>query len=383
MATTLNDFVSRIQPIIRDRTNNTVEVNDIRDSLNRCGRFLMNNHGIYATSNRSVISIFPGVFQYPLPSDYHDIRELADPGNPTHFTRKDATEFWKRLNQEDNILGIDVVLGDLFLLVNRRSAGNSSLVNGLNDLTDNGAWAAVAASDAVNLQQDTLVKKQGAGSIRFNVDVSNSVNDFAAIQNSTMTEVDLSSFTDSGTLFAWTFIPDATLVTGFTARWGSSTSDYYEQSVTTTHSGRTFTDGWNRVGFAWDGSTTTGTPDDTAIDFIYLQMTYSSGQTDMNEVRFDEVVMKLPEVLENHYYSNFFAQDVNGVAKAAFADGDDSTLFPDNDDDIFFYYALSDAQLIKQTFEERQESLRQFTQALGMLKARYTSQRKRESRRYY
>ncbi len=198
-----------------------------------------------------------------------------------------------------------------------------------------------------------------------------------------MTAVDLSSFVNSGTLFNWAFIPDSTNITGFTARWGSSISDYFEQSITTNFNGQGFNNGWNRLGFNWDGATTTGTPDSTAINFIYLQMTYDVAQADMNDVRFDDVEMKLPEVLENHYYSKFFAQDASGNPKAGFADGDDATLFQDADDDIFFYWALSDAQLIKQTFEERAESLRQFDAALGMLKARYTSQRKRETRQWY
>ena len=383
MATTLNDFVSEIQPIIRDRTNNTVETNDIRDSLNRCGRFLINNHGIYATSNREVLSIFPGVFQYALPADYHDIREIANPGDPTHFTRKDATEFWKRLDQTDNMLAIDVILGKLMLLVNRRSAGKSTLMHSMDSLGDNGTWGLVIPSDATNIATDTLVKKQGSGSIRFDVDVSLSGVDFAAIVNFDMSPLDLTSFVDRGTMFVWVFIPDATNVTSFTGQWGSSSSDFHEQIVTTNFNQQNFNDGWNRLGFAWDGSTTTGSPDDTAIDFLFLKITYDVAQVDMNDVRFDEVAMKLPEVLENHYYSKFFAQDINGNAKAAFSTGDDATLFQDQDDDIFFYYALSDAQLIKQTFEERGESQRLFEQALGMLKARYTSQRKRESRQYY
>lgn len=383
MATSLQDFESQIQPIIRDRTGNTVETSDIKDSLNRCGRWLMNQYGVYATRDRSNIDIFPDVFEYPVPSDFHDIREIVTPGTPTHFEKKTPIEFWKRLRQENNITAVDTILGDRFLLINRANAGKSTVIHDMDSLTANGTWAVDATTDAVDIAVDTAVKKKGSASIEFDVDVSASVNDYAAIVNSTLTDVDLSSFTNKGTMFIWVWIPDATNVTGFTARWGNGSSNYYSQDATTDHNGQSYRDGWNRVSFAWKGSTETGTVTDTAIDYLYLQVTFDAAQIDDTGFRVDDITMKTPEYMELHYNSVNFVKSSAGVPQAAFSLADDVTIFADQDDDIFLYFALSDAQLIKKNFDERAESLRQRDEMVGFLKARYMSDRKRETYRYY
>jgi len=383
MSTSLSTFESQIQPIIRDRTGNVVETNDIQDSLNRCIRYLINRHGIYATKNRAEIDIFKDVYEYPLPSDFHDAIELANPGTPTRTSRRTPVEFWKQLKNERNTIAVDTILGDRFLLVNRSSAGSSSRLHDMVSLTDNGTWAAAASTDATNLTADTVNKKLGGASINFDLDVSNSVNDYAAIENSTMTAVDLSGHANKGTLFVWAYIPDSTNVTGFTARWGNDTSNYYEVAITTAYNGRTLRDGWNRLGFAWAGATETGTVTDTAIDYAYLQVTYGASQTDDTDFRFDDISMKSPESMELHYYSTHFVKDSSGVTKTTFSDVSDETLFEDEDDDIFFYWALADAQLIKQTFEERADSKESFNEMLSFLKSRYASERKRESYKYY
>jgi len=383
MATTLQDFESQIQPVIRDRTGTTVETNDIRDSLNRCIRHLINRHGVYATKNRSVLEVFPNIHEYPLPSDFHDIINIQTPGTPRKFTKKTPAEFWIRLDQEDNITAIDTILGNRFLLAKMSSAGSSNVLHSMDSLTTNGTWAAVAASDTANLTADTVNKKGGAASLNFDLDVSNSVNDFAAIDNTTMTAVDISAQEDQGTLFFWAYIPDVTNVTGFTARWGSDSSNYWEASATTGFNGEALRNGWNRIGMAWSGATETGTGVSSAIDYLYLQVTYAAAQTDDTDFRFDDVRMESPENMELHYYSTSFVQTSAGANQATFSATDDSSLLEDSEDDLLFYWALADAFWIKESIPERQEALKQFEDLLGRVKARYVSERKRESFRYY
>jgi len=290
---------------------------------------------------------------------------------------------WLRLNSEDNIFSVDTILGDRFLLVKRSGAGASKLVHDMSTLTGNGTWAAAGSSDATNLTADTVTKKLGNASINFDIDVSASGNDYAAIENSTMTAVDLSSMADAGVLFFWVYIPDVTNVTSVLARWGSGSGDYYENSVTTSYNGQSFRNGWNRVGIAWEGSTATGTPVDTAIDFLHLRVVYSVSQADDTDLRIDEVRMETPDELEIPYYSTRFCKSTDNSLQDNFTANDDETLLEDEDDDVLFWYALADALWIKDRFTERQEALRQHEIALDKLRARYMSERKREVVRYY
>lgn len=381
MARSLNNYISQIQPMIRDRTDGTVTPDDIKDSLNRGIRYLMNRHGIYATSNREVLKIFPNVYEYPLPSDFHDLKTITKRGTPVHFSRKTPSEFWLRFNQEDRMLGVDTILGDNYLLCKYSGAGSSTLIHDCDSVTSNGTWS--ASDDGENVTADTATKQTGSASINFDVDVSDSVNNYATLTNSTFTAKDLSSHADKGTLFVWVYFPTVTNFTSVLVRWGSDASNYYEVTETDQHNGQAFRVGWNRLGFAWTSSTTTGTPTNTAIDYLLLRFNYAASFADATDFRIDDIRMESPEDLENHYYSRNFVETSAGVAQQVFANGDDVTLLKDEDDDILFWWAMADASWIKERQVERVEAKKEFEDLVNRMIARYPSERKRASYRYY
>jgi len=382
MATSLATFESRVQPIIRDRTSGTVTQDDIKESLNRCIRYLINRHGIHATKDLIDIKLFPSVYAYPLPSGFHDVIEIINRGTPTRFNRVTPVEFWKRLNSEDNMMAVDTILGTRFLLIKKSTAGSSNLLHDMDSLTANGTWAAASSSDATNLTEDTVTFKTGSGSINFDVVVATDANDYAAI-DVTMATQDLSSMKDSGVLFFWAYIPDSTSITGFTARWGNDSSNYYSNTTTTQYNGEAIRGGWNRIGILWENSTETGTVTDTAIDYLHLQVDYAAAQADDTDFRFDDVRMENPDNMEVSFYSTNFCQTAAGTPQGVFSLSTDRSLLEDEDDDLLYYWALADAFWIKEEMEERKEALRLFEDLLNRFKARYSSERKRETRKYY
>lgn len=389
MARSLNDFVAQIQPKIQDRTSGTVEVTDVRDSLNRGIRHLINDHGIYATKNRSVIDIFPSVYEYPAPSDFHDLITVYDRGTPIKFVKKTPSEFWLRLNQEDRMLGVDTVYGTRFLLVKHQGAGSSAVLHTCDSLTSNGTWAAdTSGSDATNLTIDSVTKKEGAASLNFDFSVSQSGNDFAAISNSTLTAVNLSSMEDLGTLFMWVFMPSITNISSVLVRWGSDSSNYWEKSVTTQHTGQSFVVGWNRLGFAWSSATETSSPSASAIDFLYVRIVYSASQANATDFRIDDIRMELPQSMEFSYYSTSFVRDSDNTLQDVFdtsatPDGDDATILDDADDDFLYHYALAESLEIKENYGAADREMEKAKEALARMKERYMSERKREVVRYY
>ena len=73
---------------------------------------------------------------------------------------------------------------------------DSILLSQMDSFDGNGTWS--AADDAANVATQTTGEKRGAGAVEFDIDVSASVNDYATIENSTLTQVDLSSASDTG-----------------------------------------------------------------------------------------------------------------------------------------------------------------------------------------
>lgn len=381
MSRSLNDYISQLQPIIRDRTDGTVTTDDVKESLNRGIRYLMNRHGVHATKNRSVIKIFPDVCEYPLPSDFHDLITVSRRGEPVKFTMQTPVEFWLRLNQSSNTLGIDTILGDRYLLCNYPSAGSSTLIHDCDSVTSNGTWS--VGDDAENLTADSVNKQAGSASLSFDIDVSDSGNDYASIVNSTLNSVDLSAHTDKGTLFMWVYLPTITNLVSVTTRWGNDASNYYSVTETDQFNGQALRVGWNRLGFAWSGATETGAVTDTAIDYFYTRFTYSASFTDSTGFKVDDIKMESPEDMELFYYSNSFVETSGGVAQQVFENNDDVTLLADEDDDILLWWALSEASWIKEKFNERAEAKKEFEDLLSRFKARYPSERKRATARYY
>lgn len=382
MARTQDQLIDEVQRRIQDKTGGTFEETDIQQSLNRCIRFLQNDHGMYPAKNRQDISVFPEVYEYALPSDFHDIVAIQDRGNPIRVTRTAPYEFWRDLNRNDNVLAIDTILGDRFLLLDRPSSGSRQIMHNGDSLTANGTWAADATTDALNLTSDAVNFKQGSASLNFDVDVSQSVNDYAVITNSTMTALDLSSYSDTGVVFADVYIPALDSITSFTLTWGSDVSNTYATTVTAQHNGQAFRAGWNTLGFAWEGSTQTGTPVDTAIDYLSFRVTYGVAQVDDTDFRLDNIRVANPQNLEIHYYASSFVKDNAGLMQDDFQLGDDQSLLAGTDDDVLYHWACAEG------FEAVQSPLSQlerqsFDRLLSKIKPRYMSERKREVTRYY
>lgn len=380
-----SEYEGAIQSQIRDTTGGTVTTTAIQESLNRCISYLMNEHGMYVAKNRSDLSVFPTVYEYPLPSDFHDIINVQTPVTQGRDYRKTtAREFWSDFETIDKTLAVDTIKGTRFLLLKDSSIGASQVMHDCDGTTSNGTWAVEASTDAVNLTADTTNKKVGSASLNFDITVAQSVNNYGAVQNSTMTAVDLTSFQNLGTFFVWVYIPSITNLTSFTLRWGSDTSNYYENTVTAGHNGLAFRVGWNRLGFAWSSATTTGTPTVTAIDTLYFRVTYSASYANATDFRIDDIRVENPELMEVHYYSSSFVR--NGSTSAIqlfFTQSSDESLLADEDDDLLFYWALADAHRIKENVNEVGIAMASFNDFLTRVKGRYQSERKKEVVNYY
>lgn len=211
------------------------------------------------------------------------------------------------------------------------SGSDSVVIIPCADSTEKGAtWA--GTDDATTPEQDTKISKVYGSSIKFNIDVSASANDYATITLSEFDDVDLGDYEDIGKIRLWVYLPIATSIDSFTLRWGNDSSNYWElASVTTNAIGQSFENGWNRIEFAWDSSSVseTGTPTASTTDWLQLVVNHSLS-ADLNGVRVNEIKCLNPIYMDLHYYSDYIAKDSSGNIIDDIEATTDEILFPVN-----------------------------------------------------
>lgn len=240
-------------------------------------------------------------------ADYFDVNDLrAKLGdNYTSFTNKSSREMAEDVaqNSSESAYAIERRDGQTFLLINHDSKYRALVASTFDSLTDGGGtWVAdTTTSDALNLAVDTNDYTQGVASLKFDADVSQSVNNRITISNSTLNAEDLS---DDKDISAWLLdikFPSVTYISSVTLYWGSSASNYYSVTQTTDQNGNAFVVDWQTLKFDWLGASITGTPDDAAISYIRIDVNYSVSQTDATSFKVDYLRLVQPEKLKFYY----------------------------------------------------------------------------------
>lgn len=253
-------------------------------------------------------ALFDDVHSYTAPSDLKgdkviDLQPQTGRVKSQNFTKVMIEEFSRNKNLRDfNILYKN---GTKFLRIKEDVKTDKVVLSEVNSTT---GWT--VGDSGTNLTLDSLNFITGSKSLNFDIDTSSTT---AYIENSTLTAVDLSAFDEQASAFVWVYIPDASKVTNFIGRLGSSGSDYYSRTITTTHDAQTFSNGWNLLRFDFDGATETGTVDWSAIDYFRLTITHD--QTGDTDFRIDSITVGIGELYEIVYYSDAIFKGTDGSYK--------------------------------------------------------------------
>lgn len=251
--------------------------------------------------------VFGDVFEYALPTDL-SMDRIAGINfsnvnkNDENFRHRFIKEFNKQ--RENKTLAISYNNGVKTLRL-AYSVGESTTLNSLDGITDNGTWS--EGDDATGLVQDDLNYVEGSGSLRFNLSGAGTT---ATLTNSTSTSVDLTNFEDIGSIFLSVYLPEESMLTSINLRWGDNSSNYWTVSATTQQDGNTFKAGWNLVRFDWASATETGTPTVTSVNYYLITLTYDGDAH--NNIRCDNLVIRNAEIMDLSYYSqNLFKNSSN------------------------------------------------------------------------
>ena len=250
--------------------------------------------------------LFDEIYDYTAPSDLKgkkviDIRRQANRTERDNFVQRLSKEF--DLRRDDGTFQVKYSNGIRSLRI-AKELGSPIQINALDGIDTNGTWA--VGDDATNLKRDTIQKVQGSASLRFDLDGATMS---GYIENSTMSQVDLTEHDELSSLFTSIYLPNASLVTNVILRFGNDGSNYWTSTATTAHDSTSFQNGWNIVRFGWD--TEVGTVNPAQIDYLRIIITYDG--TASVGYRADSVISALKEIFILDYYSKYLFQNSSGT----------------------------------------------------------------------
>jgi len=283
--------------------------------------------------------------------DVKDIREIRDPNKSYERFSEIDNSLMDRYIRESRIVNSFTVEkrdNDKVLRMIYRNATAKKQLSAFNSLTSEGTWSSdTTNSDATTLTVDTQRKKEGSASLKFNIDVSQSTNNYAKISNETLTAEDLTDYENIGTFRMWLDFQQATeaqleTITNIELRVGDDTSNYWAMTVARPINVGSFKNQWNKISWAWRDATQTGTPTIAVTgQYIEIRINYSSGMTDISNVRVDDLNVFQPTEMEIVYFSDNMVNDEDdGLQKEFSIDTIDNTqtlLLPTRHRDGFLH----------------------------------------------
>lgn len=249
-------------------------------------------------------NLFSDVYDYTTPTSLKgraiiDIKRQVKRSVDEKFHLVDEEEFDREKGQGRDIFTISF---DDFVTNLRIDGGSVKKVqiHTCDSVTANGTWS--VGTDATNITADTENYISAGASLNFD---TNSGATTAFIENSTMTQKDLTTHDEKSSMFVWVYIPATSGLTNFILRWGNDSSNFWSRTVTTDSGGNAFSIGWNLLRFNWSGATETGTVAPATIDYIRLTITKTAGMAAATDWRVDDIVSRIGDIYDVVYYTRF------------------------------------------------------------------------------
>lgn len=347
----------------------------VSNLINRAGRQLLLDIDPAETIREATLtgSLFDDVYDYSAPSDLKgskviDIRPQVNRSRNDNPSQRYAKEF--DFKKENNTFSTKYNSGVKSLRISKELT-SGIVLHGMNSLTDNGTWAAV--SNATDLVADDINYVSGSASLRFNLD---GLGTSGYIENSTFTAVDLSDEEDVSSIFLWLFIPTASIMTNVNLLWGDDTSNYWSKTVTTTHEGLAFQNGWNLLRFDWDTATEAGTPTASSVNFARITIAYDGTAT--NNFRVDKLICRTGEIWETVYYSKYLFSNAAGTFQESTSEDTDTVNL---DTESYNLLLLKCAELAAHQQEDTNSSFdtRKFREDYELSKLKYQRDNKNQT----
>lgn len=313
MAYDITKLKSDLEGIAHGTTIN--QVTGIDNLINRAARQLLLDVDPQETKRIVPLGaqLFEQVYDYPLPVDVKgnkivDIAPQVDRRLSDQFSQTYNEAF--DVNKARNGFPLFTVNFNTAVKTVRISKNLvvPIIINNADQINDNGTWT--VGGDATNLTQDNINFVVSSSSLRFDITGATGI---SFLENSTMAAVDLTRDLNQGVEFDWIYASDPTNLTSVELRWGSSSGDYWTNTVTTSWVQTFFETGWNQLGFPWEGATVVGSPDVTNVQYLRITFNTTVGIPIYN-MRINGFSSRLGSIYNIEYYSKYiFRSPITGA----------------------------------------------------------------------
>ena len=307
MSYSISNLKQDLEGILNGTTTN--EITNLNGLIYRAARELLLDIDPQETIRivEFTAPLFNSVVDYPIASDVKGNRIIDIRPQVNRFTR----DIWGQAYNQ----AFDVAKQNAFCLANMFTVNFNTgiktlrincpflpppiVINYANETNANGTWSVGggASNLTVNNQNYVVV----AGALNFNLPSG-----AGYVENTTMTSLNLTNELNQGSIFLYVYMPTGSQFTSVNLRWGSSSTNYYSVTATTTQQNTAFQNGWNLLQFPWLGASVTGTPDVTNI--TYARVTYNTTAI-QTAAGLNDMTVILGNVLEYEYYSKFLFRD--------------------------------------------------------------------------
>lgn len=249
--------------------------------------------------------VYDDLNNYALPSDFNDLIDLIPQDNRQSWDKSFRTlagKFDLQKSIRNRTVSIEGSNGVKVIRINWKSRA-SKVLNSMNSYNGNGLWSAVGT--ATGVATDTIFKLSGGGSVVFNHLASGD-----GIQNSTMTQVDLTNENGVSEFIFSVYL--SAVPTSITPVWGNDLVAKYwtGTAVTTQADGTAFKVGWNQIAVAWSAAVQTGVVAPAAIDSCKL--TFQSAGA-LGKIRVENLLFAIGRNFDIKYYSKYMFMTAAGV----------------------------------------------------------------------
>jgi hypothetical protein len=298
-STLLSTLIARMQ---RWRTILPEEEQYLIYDLDEAIRAIARKYNFPWLLKKSTIRVFKDVLEYPMASD-HNVLAIIEGQQDTyegkpHPYYTSIRQFYDDPNNYSQIAEI-WDSGSKYLGIRNKK------INGNNTRLDTGEVDSgyTLAGDAVSKALDTVVFKNGNGSLR--VEITNALG--TATISRTFTASGVSDYKRKY-YFRWVYLPS--VPTSITLRFGTDSGNYLYTVCATQFSGQSFKAGdWNLIGIDLDTATVSGTINSNSFAYEAIVLTGAS----TGSYFLDESSLKAWQLMDYWYYSDYIVIPSGGT----------------------------------------------------------------------
>ena len=245
------------------------------------------------------ISLYNGVFDYPIDTRLYEtsLVDIAPQGisrplwETTSKTNQQTFDRTKGYYSNGTRATFKYLNGTPIIRIVTQGTQQQNIIDNMSTV---GNW--VAAGSASSLAVNSASYYQAPASLKFTLTGSSS----GTLTETLTNVIDLSDNENIGVAFLAVYIPDASTLTSISLKLGSDNSNYSTVTATSSFIGNFSSNNWQLVAFDFANSTTSGTPDWNAIDYVQITFNHTGTQTNFGV---GNLFISLPTPYEIFYQS--------------------------------------------------------------------------------